>query len=197
MSATQKALLIVCIPKGDKPREYIKNWRPISLLNVVYKIGSSCVVNWLKNVLPSLINEDQTGFMSNRYMGDNTMGCIWSYHYLSCNNPPGLLICIDFEKAFDSVDCYFMMKVLKAFGFGPDMCQWISTFYNKMKSAIFVNSHTSPWFFIRRGCHQGDPISPYLFLLCVEITGIMIRQNRLIKGITINIEFCNLLTILS
>ena len=49
--ATQKEGLIVCIPKGDKPKEYIKNWRPISLLNVVYKIGSSCIANRLKKVL--------------------------------------------------------------------------------------------------------------------------------------------------
>ena len=44
---------------------------------------------------------------------------------LNCNNLPGLLICIDFEKAFDSVDWDFMIKVLKAFGFGPTICQWI------------------------------------------------------------------------
>ena len=69
--ATQKEGLTVCIPKGDKPKEYIKNWGPISLLNIVYKISSSCIANRLKKVLTSLINEDQTGFMSNRYMGDN------------------------------------------------------------------------------------------------------------------------------
>ena len=54
--------------KGDKPKEYIKNWKPISLLNVVFKIGSSCIANRLKKVLPSHINEDQTGFVSNRYI---------------------------------------------------------------------------------------------------------------------------------
>ena len=51
----------MCIPKGDKPKEYIKNWRPISLLNVVYKIGSSCIANRLKEVLPSLLNESKRG----------------------------------------------------------------------------------------------------------------------------------------
>lgn len=71
LSSTQKEGVIVCIPKGDKPREFIKNWRPISLLNVVYKIGSAAIANRLKPVLPTLINNDQTGFIKNRYIGDN------------------------------------------------------------------------------------------------------------------------------
>ena len=69
---TQKEGVIICIPKGDKSKDVIKNWRPISLLNVVYKIGSACNAKRLKSVLPSLINEDQSGFMANRYIGDNT-----------------------------------------------------------------------------------------------------------------------------
>ena len=88
------------------------------MLNVVYKIGSSCIANRLKKVLPSLINKYQTGFMSNRYIGDNIRLVYDLFHDLNYNNLPGLLICIDFEKAFDSVDWKFMMKVLKAFEFG-------------------------------------------------------------------------------
>ena len=61
-------------------------------------------------------------------------------------------------------------------------------FYNKIKSTVIVNGHTSPWIFIKRGCRQGDPISPYLFLLYMEIIGIMIRENKLIKGITTDDE---------
>jgi len=71
LSATQKEGVIICIPKGNKSKDLIKNWRPISLLNVVYKIGSACIAKRLKRVLPSLINEDQTGLMANRYIGDN------------------------------------------------------------------------------------------------------------------------------
>ena len=83
LSSTQKEGVIICIPKGDKAKDLIKNWRPISLLNVVYKIGSACIANRLKTVLPSLVNEDQTGFIANRFIGDNirlTYDLI-SYHY--------------------------------------------------------------------------------------------------------------------
>jgi len=76
-----------------------------------------------------LINEDQTGFMANRYIGDNIRLIYDLISYLYRENKPGLLLCLDFEKAFDSVDWKFMFKVLRAFGFGPDICQWISTFY--------------------------------------------------------------------
>ena len=71
LSATQKQGIITCIPKGDKNKDFIKNWRQISLLNVIYKIGSSCIANRIKTVLPLLINEDQSGFILNRYIGDN------------------------------------------------------------------------------------------------------------------------------
>ena len=78
-----------------------------------------------------------------------------------------------------------MFKVLRAFGFGPDICQWISTFYKDIKSSVTVNGQLSQRFAIQRGCRQGDPISPYLFILCVEILAIMIRPNKHIKGIFI------------
>ena len=117
LSTTQKEGVIICIPKGDKSKDLIKNWRPISLLNVVYKIGSACIAKRLKSVLPSLISEDQTGFMANRYVGDNIRLIYDLISYLYRENKPGLLLCLDFEKAFDSVDWKFMFKVLRAFWF--------------------------------------------------------------------------------
>ena len=78
-----------------------------------------------------------------------------------------------------------MHKVLKAFGFQKDIRRWISVSYNNIKSTVLVNGQPSPWFSIKRGCRQGDPISPYLFILCAEILAIMMKENRDIKGIII------------
>ena len=103
LSTTRKKGVIICIPKGDKSKDLTKNWRPISLLYVVYKIGSACIAKRLKSILPSLINEDQTGFMANRYIGDNIRLIYGLISYLYRENKPGLLLCLDFEKAFDSV----------------------------------------------------------------------------------------------
>ena len=106
--------------------------------------------------------------------------------YLDIKNLPGLLLNVDFEKAFDSLDWGFMAQVLKAFGFGPDICKWVEVFYSDIKSAVIVNGLVSSWFPVSRGCRQGDPISPYLFVLCVEILAIMVRENKDIQGIFIN-----------
>ena len=97
--------------------------------------------------------------------------------YLKENNLPGLLLNIDFEKAFDSVDWKFMFKVLKASSCKKDICRWIETFYTNIKSTVIVNGQSSKWFC--RGCRQGYPISPYSFILCVEILGIMIRETSI------------------
>ena len=67
LSVTQKQGIITCLPKGDKSRHFLKDWRPISLLNTVYKIGSGVIANRIKKVLPTLINNDQTGFIAGRY----------------------------------------------------------------------------------------------------------------------------------
>ena len=92
LSTTQKEGVIICIPKRDKSKDLIKNWRPISLLNVVYKIGSACIAKRLKSVFSSLINEDQTGFMANRYVGDNIRLIYDFISYLYRENKPGLLL---------------------------------------------------------------------------------------------------------
>ena len=186
MSNTQKEGVIICIPKSDSDRDKLRNWRPISLLNTVYKIGSCSIANRLKTVLPDIINDDQTGFVRNRYIGDNIRLIYDTISYLSLNNEPGLLLCLDFEKAFDSLDWNFLHKVLNAFGFKHDICRWIKSFYTNIKSAVSVNGIVSEWFDVSRGCRQGDPISPYLFIICAEIMGCMIRENNNIKGITVN-----------
>ena len=67
LSSTQKEGVITCIPKSNKSKKYIKNWRPISLLNVTYKIASGCIASRIKTVLPTIIDLDQSGFMSNRF----------------------------------------------------------------------------------------------------------------------------------
>jgi hypothetical protein len=192
MSITQREGIIVCLPKGDKPREFLKNWRPISLLNVTYKIGSSCIANRIKTMLPNLINEDQSGFVSGRYIGDNLRLLYDITHYLKKNNIPGLLVSLDFEKAFDSISWKYMQKVLKLFGFGENICQWIQAFYSNINASVIVNGQASRKFSIERGCRQGDPISPYLFILCAELLACKIRETDKIKGIKVNQTECKI-----
>ena len=185
LSITQRQGLITCIPKGDKPKEFLKNWRPITLLNVIYKLASGCIAERIKSVLDKLISKDQTGFLSGRYIGENTRLIYDILHLTENLNIPGLLLIVDFEKAFDSISWKFIMNVLDFFNFGDSIKKWINVFNNDISSMVVQNGFLSDPFSVERGCRQGDPLSPYIFLLCAEILSLLIKANKDIKGIKI------------
>ena len=186
LSITQKQGVITCIPKPNKSRFNLKNWRPISLLNVIYKLASAVISNRLKKVLDNLINENQKGFIAGRFLGENVRLIYDVLFEAKKQNIPGLLLSIDFEKAFDTVSWSFISNVLDYFNFGNSIKKWVSLFQEGSETCILQNGFMSDAFKLRRGCRQGDPISPYLFILCAEILGKMIRKNNDIKGISIN-----------
>lgn len=186
LSITQKQGIITCLPKPNKSRHLLKNWRPISLLNVIYKMASAVVANRMKLVLDKLILEEQKGFISGRFIAENVR-LMYDILFETRNQElPGMILSVDFEKAFDTVSWKFITKVLKYFNFGPSIISWINLFQNGSESCIIQNGYMSDFFRLKRGCRQGDPISPYIFILCAEILGKMIRNNNKIKGITIN-----------
>ena len=186
LSITQKQGVITCIPKPNKSRVNLKNWRPISLLNVIYKLASAVISNRLKKVLDGLINENQKGFLAGRFLGENVRLMYDVLFETKKQNIPGLLLSIDFEKAFDTVSWSFISDVLDYFNFGNSIKAWVSLFQKGSETCILQIGFMSEVFNLRRGCRQGDPISPYLFILCAEILGKMIRKNNDIKGIIIN-----------
>lgn len=124
--------------------------------------------------------------MQGRYIGENIRLLYDVLLHTQTENIPGLLLLVDFEKAFDSVAWKFMYKALDMFNFGQDIKRWIETFYKDINTCVSINGHYSEWFQIKRGARQGDPLSPYLYLICAEVLSIMIRKNDKIKGIKIN-----------
>ena len=186
LSLVQKQGIITLLPKENKSRQKLANYRPICLLNTIYKIASASIANRIKTVLDKLIHKNQSGFISGRYIGDNTRLLYDLMQFVDENNIPGLLLLIDFEKAFDSLSWSFLREVLSYFNFGPSIIQWIFTFYDNTQVTINQGGNLSSFFKTERGCKQGDPISPYLFILCAEILAIKIRNNKKIKGIKIN-----------
>lgn len=188
LSITQKQGVITCLPKPDKNRNFLKNWRPISLLNVVYKLASSVIANRIKTVLGSLVNGDQKGFIPGRCIAENVR-LIYDVLFETKNQElPGLILSVDFEKAFDTVSWKFIESVLKYFNFGPSIISWIKLFQTGSESCIIQNGFISDFFNLKRGCRQGDPVSPYVFILCAEILGKMLRKNKNVKGISINMK---------
>ena len=177
--------IISCIPKGDKPREFLKNWRPISLLSVLYKVMSAALVNRTKKVLDKLISDSQTGFIKGRYIGESIRLVYDIINYCDTSNKTGLLMLIDFEKAFDSISWKFIYKVLEFFKFPDSYIKWIKLLNTSSVAAVMQVGVKSDFLKIERGCKQGDPIAPYLFILCGQIMCYMIKYNNNIKGIFI------------
>ena len=139
-----------------------------------------------KQVLPNLIDNDQTGFLKGRFIGENIRLIDSIIKYTAAKNIPGLLLFLDFEKAFDTVEWSFLHKTLQHYNFGPSAIQWIKLFYHNTESCILNNGWSSDFFKLERGVRQGCPLSPYLFILCVEILAETMRKNKNIKGISID-----------
>jgi len=186
MSYSQRLGVITLIPKKDKDRSFLKNWRPISLLTTDYKLTTKMLASRLSVVLPTIINNDQTAYIKGRYIGENIRTITDIITFCKQKNLTSILLLIDFEKAFDTVKWSFLYKVLKKFNFGTIFQKWIKMLYTNIQSTVINNGYFSPYFNIRRGVRQGCPISAYLFLLIVEILAICIRNNRNIPGIFVS-----------
>ena len=188
MSSSQKQAIITLIEKKGKDRSFLENWRPISLVNVDTKIMTKAIASRIKNVLPDIIHPNQTGYVKDRFIGETIRSVYDVMDFTVKENIPGLMLFIDFQKAFDSVEWEFLFKCLEAFNFGTDFLHWVKVFYKNIQSCILNNGMTSNFFKLERGVRQGDPLSPYLSVIAVETLAIAIRQNSDIKGIYIGDE---------
>ena len=144
--------VITCIPKQGKLRNDLKNWRPLTLLNSIYKFFSSMVANRLKCCLPSIINEDQTGFISGRFIGENTRMVFDTIEYCDSHDTPGLLLVLDFSKAFDTIEWKFIKESLELFNFGSTFIEIIKLCQHNSTSKVEQNGFLSSPIILERGC---------------------------------------------
>ena len=121
---------ITCIPKAGKLRNSLKNWRPLTLLNGSYKFLSSIIAERLKKVLETIINTDQTGFIANRFIGENTRLIFDTITYTDTGIISGLLIIVDYAKAFDTIEWSYIDQCLKLFIFGDYFSNWVKLLKN-------------------------------------------------------------------
>ena len=130
MSNSQKQAVTTLIEKKDENRTFLKNRTPISLINVDSKIASKVITMRIIKVLPEIIHCNQTGYGQHRFIGEAVRSIIDIMDHTKNTNIAGMLLFIDFEKAFDSLEWNFLFKPLEIFGFGPSLIRWVKTFYN-------------------------------------------------------------------
>lgn len=193
LSLTQRSAIVTLIHKGkDLPKDELSNYRPISLTNVDYKIGAKALASRLQNVLTSLISPSQSAYLKGRKISENIRlidDVLWYTRQREIN---GILLAVDFSKAFDSLDKGFLLKTLHKFNFGPQFIKWITVFITKTRSAVSYNGWLTNYFDVERGIRQGCPLSALLFILCLELLTQKIEQSRLIKGVVIPEPYCEI-----
>ena len=136
LSISQKRGIIKLIPKKSEELYYIKNWRPLTLLNCDYKIATKAIANRLKTHLHKLINNDQTGFLKGRFIGENIRLIDSVVNYTATKNIPGLLLFLDFEKAFDTLEWSFIQKNLFLSDLALPLSNGLKPFITTLKAVL-------------------------------------------------------------
>lgn len=158
------------------------SYRPISLLNVDFKILSKLLALRLDRLLPSLISLDQTGFVKGRH-GFFNLRRFFNILYIQSNTTPEVALSLDAEKAFDRVEWDYLFFTLDRFGFGPKFISWVRLLYSSPMARVRTNSTYSSYFPLHRGTRQGCPLSPLLFALSIEPLAIKLRTDNNIRGV--------------
>ena len=161
----------------EEDKKYPKNYRPIALLNVDYKILSKTLANILVDTLPDIINEDQF-CMKNRFIGDLIQQIIGIANYQRAENKSGFLAMLDFEKAFDSVNHEFTFKIMEAFGIPKKFIKWSSLAFIDTQACCIINGKRSKYFDLPGGGRQGDNLYPLIFTIVVQDLNHLIHDTN-------------------
>ena len=185
LHVTARQCIIALIEKPGRNLDFLKNWRPLSLLNCDGKIYAKILAIRMEDVIEKLIHTDQSGFIKKRTIHDNLMDLLASLDYVKSSNEPYLLINVDLEKAFDYVNWDFVDYTLDFFNFGTNFRKMVRNTLENMTACTINYGMTKEHFKIEKGLRQGSPISTSLFDLVVEILGLKIRQERDLIGIQV------------
>ena len=177
---------IVLIPKIDNPME-LKDYRPISLCNVLYKIISKCLVNRLRPILGDIISENQSAFVPGRLITDNALLAFECLYYMEHGVSANNSFCaykLDLSKAYDRVDWVFLEEVMHKMGFSHRWIQWIMRCVTTVRYSVKFNGGLLEAFSPTRGLRQGDPLSPFLFLFVADGLSALLQSEISTGGIS-------------
>ena len=181
---------IALIPKIKNPTK-MSDFQPINLCNVSYKIISKILANRLKPILSSIISENQSAFVPGKLITDNVLVAFEIMHYLKKRKggkDSYMAVKHNMSKAYDRVEWGFLENIMKKMGFDDKWINLIMKCISTVSYAVLINGEAHGCITPTRGLRQGDPISPYLFLLCSEgFTGLIMEaaRNNKLSGISI------------
>lgn len=180
---------IVLIPKVNNPTS-LDEYRPISLTGCLDKVLAKLLSIRLRKVISSVVSHSQTTFVSDRQILDGVLILNEVIHELNSKKRSGFILKADFSKAFDYISWSYLDNVMSAMGFGLKWWNWISSCLSSASIFVLVNESPTSVFNISKGLCQGDPLSPFLFILVDEGFNILIEAAStagLFSGIKIGV----------
>ena len=182
---TARQGILNLIPKANKDTRYVKNLRPITLLNTDYKIIEKAIANKMLPALEHLIHKDQRGFMKDRRISVNIRKMLDIMHYADREDLEAVVLSLDFVKCFDKCSFSILHGSLDFFGFGNIVKAWTKILYKDYQVKIQNNGYFSQLINIQKGVHQGGCCSSVYFLVIAEILALALRENKEIDAITV------------
>ncbi|RYQ86962.1 hypothetical protein Ahy_B10g106568 [Arachis hypogaea] len=154
----------------------VKDLRPISMIGCVYKVISKLLTRRMRSVMPGLVGESQSAFVKGRKIHDGALIACETVQWLKQKKNESAIIKLDIQKAYDRVKWCFVDTVLENMGFGRTSRSWVRECVTSASISILVNGSPSKPFNMQRGLRQGDPLSPFLFVLVVDVLNRMIGE---------------------
>jgi exonuclease III len=175
---SQRESVITLLEKKGKDQSKIENLRPISLSNCDIKLCTKALALRTNSILHKLLGNTQTGYVPGRQVNDNSRMIEELIHAINNEDERAYLITLDAQKAFDSVDHNYILKLLKVYGFPDKYISWVKVIYTNLKATVLVNGYFTEKFDIKQSVKQGDALSCALFALAIEPLTRAIEKNK-------------------